>query len=222
MLLAIDSSTQWMGLALYDGAEVVSQMMWRSQNNHTVELTAAIQNLLARNDVLMNDITALGVALGPGSYTCLRVGLAVVKGIALGKRVPVYGIPTMDVLVYSIPLDSRPVMAILVAGRGRYSYSLYKAVKNHWVNQREYLVATPLELAELLKERTIVCGEIDSATRSILEEKCPYIDILSPARCSRNPAYLAEIAWKRHKKDDKDDIVNLAPIYSRVDKAIPG
>ena len=98
MLLAVDTSTAQTGLALYDGANVIVEMMWQSHQHHTVELAPAFEELIKRAEVKISDIEALGVAIGPGSFTSLRVGLSFVKGLALARKLPVIGIPSLDIL----------------------------------------------------------------------------------------------------------------------------
>src|SRR5512138_1031812 len=103
MLLAVDTSTAQVGLALYDGSQVVSEYAWRSSQRHTVELAPAVAELLARSSLTMDNVQALGVALGPGSFTSLRVGLSLVKGLALARHLPLVGIPTLDILAAAQP-----------------------------------------------------------------------------------------------------------------------
>src|SRR5574338_1026705 len=105
MLLAVDTSTAQVGLAIYDGSQVISEYAWRSSQRHTVELAPAVFELLTRCGLKMDDIRALGVALGPGSFTSLRVGLSLVKGLALSKHIPLVGIPTLDILAAAQPLS---------------------------------------------------------------------------------------------------------------------
>ncbi len=83
MLLAVDTSTRWTGLALYNGVYVLGEMIWQSQNTHTVEVAPAIQELLKRAGAKTADLRAVGVAIGPGSFTSLRIGLSLATGIAL-------------------------------------------------------------------------------------------------------------------------------------------
>src|SRR5512133_429109 len=105
MLLAIDTSTQVMGIALYDDPMVVGEMQWTSANHHTVELTTAVDLLMKRCGVKPSDLTLLVVALGPGTFTGLRIGLAFAKGLALSLRIPLIGVPTFDFLAASQPLS---------------------------------------------------------------------------------------------------------------------
>ena len=121
MLLAVDTSTTQVGLAIYDGAQVLGEFAWRSGQRHTVELAPAIAELLAHCALTMNDVNALGVALGPGSFTSLRVGLALVKGLALSRHIPLIGIPTLDILAHAQPVSKLPLAVAIQAGRGRYA-----------------------------------------------------------------------------------------------------
>ncbi|HEY6072178.1 MAG TPA: tRNA (adenosine(37)-N6)-threonylcarbamoyltransferase complex dimerization subunit type 1 TsaB, partial [Anaerolineales bacterium] len=126
MLLAIDTSTSQMGLALYDGAQVLAESIWTSPQHHTVELAPAVAALLKQTEQKVGALTALGVAIGPGSFTALRVGLSFAKGLALARRLPVMGIPTLDVVAAAQPLADMLLAAVLQAGRGRLAVGWYE------------------------------------------------------------------------------------------------
>src|SRR5512135_3035669 len=126
MLLAVDTSTSWIGLALYDGVRVLGEMNWQSQSHHTVELTPGVSELLQRCGAKATELEALGVAIGPGSFTSLRIGLALVKGMALALRIPVVGVPTLDVLAAAQPVRDVQLAALLHAGRGRLAVAWYE------------------------------------------------------------------------------------------------
>jgi len=132
MLLAVDTSTAQVGLALYDGAQVIGEYAWRSSQRHTVELAPAISELLTRCGLTMEDVRALGVALGPGSFTSLRVGLSLVKGLALSLHLPLIGIPTLDILASAQPASKLPLAVLIQAGRGRYALGWYKSSRKRW------------------------------------------------------------------------------------------
>ena len=93
MLLAIDTSTARIGLALYDGTSVPGEFIWHSGLHHTQELAPGLADLLRRVGIKMEAISVLGVAIGPGSFTSLRMGLAFAKGLLLARHLPIVGIP---------------------------------------------------------------------------------------------------------------------------------
>ena len=90
-LLAIDTATQFISLALHDGQQMLAEQTWFSENHHTVELAPAVRMLLESARLTAADLTALAVSIGPGSYTGLRIGVALAKGIAGARRLPLVG-----------------------------------------------------------------------------------------------------------------------------------
>jgi tRNA threonylcarbamoyladenosine biosynthesis protein TsaB len=216
MLLAIDTSTAQVGLALYDGAQVLGEMTWTTRQHHTTELAPALAGLLSRCGVSMDVISALGVAVGPGSFTSLRVGLSLVKGIALARHLPVIGIPTLDVIAVGQPIGKHPLVAVIQAGRKRIAFSLYKSLKNEWQPQGGVRSGTVDELADEIESPTYVAGELSAEDRNRLARKRVNVLLASPVNCVRRPAILAELAWARWQKNDVDDAATLAPVYLHV------
>ena len=213
MILAIDTSTQWIGLALFDGAQILYSKVWRTSRRHTVELVPAIKAALAESGVELAALKAIAVALGPGSFTSLRIGLAVAKGIALAQRVPLIGVPSLDITANGIPLADHPLLAVLKAGRGRLSVQRYLPGDGHWEADGDIFMASADELEEMITSPTIIAGEIIQEDRRVLERRWRNALVASPSRNIRQPSALAEIAWKRFEKGEVDDPVTLAPIY---------
>jgi len=222
MLLAIDTSTQWMGLALFDGSQVISETVWQTQNHHTVELAPAIDSLFKRSGLLPERLKVLAVALGPGSFTSLRIGLAVAKGLALAQHLPVIGVPTLDFLVAAQPLEDVALAAVLQAGRSRLAVGWYTPGETGWQADGDAKLCTAQELVQEIRKPTLVCGELSADDRQALGRKWKNVRLVSPAQSLRRPSYLAEIAWKRYQDNQVDDVVTLSPIYLHVAEEIPG
>jgi tRNA threonylcarbamoyladenosine biosynthesis protein TsaB len=221
MLLAVDTSTQWVGLALFDGDQIVGEMIWQTHNHHTVELAPAVENLMLRSGVVPASLQALAVALGPGSFTSLRIGLALVKGFALALNIPVVGVPTLDILAASQPLQDLPMAAILQAGRSRLAVGWYAPVMGMWQPQGAARVYNLEELSKEIQKPTLVCGELTPTGRQVLARKKKNVILASPAQGLRRPSYLAELAWQRWQVGDVAEVISLAPIYLHVAEAIP-
>lgn len=220
MLLAVDTSTAQVGLAIYDGSQVLSEYAWRSRQRHTVEIAPAIFELLKRCGLTMDDIQVLGVALGPGSFTSLRVGLSLAKGLALSRHLPLIGIPTLDILAAAQPASRLPLVVVIQAGRGRLAIGWYKRSRNGWQTKGPARVTTVETLVAEVKSPLIVCGELTFAERQKLAEKAE-VHLVSPAQSVRRPAVLAELAWARWQTGKIDDQAKLAPIYLHVAEPIP-
>ena len=220
MLLAVDTSTAQVGLAIYDGSQVIAEYAWRSSQRHTVELAPAIFELLTRCGLIMEDIVALGVALGPGSFTSLRVGLSLVKGLALARELPLIGIPTLDILAAAQPPSRLPLLVAIQAGRGRLAAGWYRRSKNGWQAKGPARVMTVKALVEEVKSPVLVCAELTVEERQKLAES-PEIQLASPVQSIRRPAVLAERAWTRWQAGAVHDAATLAPIYLHVAEPIP-
>jgi tRNA threonylcarbamoyladenosine biosynthesis protein TsaB len=213
MLLAVDTSTAQIGLALYDGTQVLGELSWTSHQHHTSELAPALAGLLAHAAATIDQVSALGVAIGPGSFTALRVGLAFVKGLALARRLPLIGIPTLDILAAAQPLSRMSMIAVVQAGREKLGTGAYKAARTGWQAQGPARVDTVKSLADSIKSPTLVCGELTAEQRQRLGRKRANVILATPAQSVRRPAVLAELAWQRCQAGKLDDPATLAPIY---------
>jgi len=220
MLFAIDTSTAQTGLALYDGSQVLAEVMWQSRQHHTVELAPAFTELLQRAEVKVSDIQALGVAIGPGSFTSLRVGLSFVKGLALARKLPVIGIPSLDILAAAQPIVKMPLVAILQAGRTRIALGWYKVGQNQWKSEGDIKISTVDALADSIDRPTWVAGELTPEERERLTRKKINVHVALPSRCMRRPAVLAELAWMRWRSGKVDEAASLAPIYLHTTESI--
>jgi tRNA threonylcarbamoyladenosine biosynthesis protein TsaB len=221
MLLAIDTSSAQIGLALYDGTSVPGEFAWHSGLHHTQELAPALAELLRRVDIKMNAVTALGVALGPGSFTSLRVGLAFVKGLVLAGHMPVIGISTLDIVAAAVPLSERKLAAVIQAGRGRLALGWYTAAESGWLADGPVVVTTADELVERIHKPVIICGEMSADERQRLARKFKNVSLASPAQCVRRPAILAELAWQKWQAGKIDSAASLAPIYLHIAGGLP-
>lgn len=221
MLLALDTSTSWISLALYDGTYVRYEKTWEGQHHHTVELAPAIEQLFIQTGTTREDLTGLAVAIGPGSFTSLRIGLALVKGMALGLSLPVVGVPSLDVLAAAQPLDERPLLTVLHAGRRRLAYAFYQVQGDAWVPQADPAVADASELVRLIEAPTLICGELSQEARNVIGRRWKNANIAPPELCLRRAGFLAAMGWARVTSGDVDDPVTLSPIYLSTADNLP-
>lgn len=213
MILAIDTATQYASLALYHPDGLFAEETWFSGRRHTIELTPRIQRMLALADLSVAQLTALAVALGPGSFTGLRIGLAVAKGLALPHKLPVIGVPTLDIVAYPFREQTLPVWAIAEAGRGRILAACYRQGEEGWHVTEAAHITTAETLAEQIDSPALCVGEIDPDAAHILQQNSKAH--LAPAAARlRRAGYLAEIAGKRLEKGHQDDPDALVPIYA--------
>lgn len=98
MLLAFDTATPQVTVALHDGDRVVAEYAATEPMRHGEMLAPGIAEVLARAGAISQDVTAIAVGVGPGPFTGLRVGLVTARTMAFALEVPVYGVCSLDVV----------------------------------------------------------------------------------------------------------------------------
>ena len=216
MLLALDTASRQASVALFDGEQLISEATWHSARQHTMELMPRVVAMLGQAGLLPRDLTAVGVALGPGSFTGLRVALSVAKGLAAANDMALLGVPTLDVVAYPHRWQPWPVCALVQAGRGRVCWALYSWRGGTWEPRSEYRLSSVDEVCAIVSETeqpTLMSGEILPSTAALLQALGDRIRLASPAATLRRAGYLAELAWLRLQRGEMDDPASLAPIY---------
>lgn len=98
MLLTFDTATPRVAVALHDGSDVVAELEAERAMKHGEQLAPLIDAVLRQVGVVRQDLTAIGVGVGPGPFTGLRVGLVTARTLGFVLEIPVYGVCTLDVL----------------------------------------------------------------------------------------------------------------------------
>lgn len=219
MLLAIDTATRNASIAIYNAEGVLAEMTWRSRENHTVELMAQIVHMLDLLHAKKSDMQAIGVALGPGSFTGLRVGMSVAKGLAYGCNIPIVGVPTLDAVAFAQAHQPLPIWAVLAAGRGRFTVARYEPRDGAVNRSSDYALVDVTGLINLVSRageksaHAIFCGDVDATLATRLTGAFPQAVIATPAQNVRRAGYLAALAWARFQRGESDDVTALAPMY---------
>ena len=212
LLLAIDTSTDQVGLALSDG-ETTSELSWHARQRQTSTLLQGIDHLLGLGGHVVGDVAAVAVAVGPGSFSGLRVGLSVAKGLVLARDLPVVGVSTL--LVTALPHVSvgRPAVAVVGAGRRRLVWAPVEDGPLEPAVVADPINGSPEELAGFvarLDGPVVVCGEVPDELRAAWRDDAR---IACPRLSGRRPAALAHLGWNRWQRGEDDDPVTLEPVY---------
>lgn len=214
MLVAIDTATRFASLALYEPGRVLAEHTWQSNDNHTVEMMPSLADMLGRQNVHPSHLKAVAIAIGPGSFTGLRIGLAVAKGLAMSLDIPVIGVPTLDILPYAAGHIGLPNWSVIQAGRGRLCYAEYRYKQSEWRRQTDFQVGTIAELMDQLQGFANVCGELSQTERQGIKARFgEAVVIAPPAFGLRRAGFLAEMAWQRLERGEVDDLEMLSPTY---------
>jgi tRNA threonylcarbamoyladenosine biosynthesis protein TsaB len=220
MILAIDTATRSAGLAVHDGHSVRAEFTWDTSDHHTVELMPRIVEMLAQINVSIDQISGLGVSIGPGSFTGVRVGVAAAKGLALARHIPIVGVRSTDVLAYAVRWCPPPLVVVVRAGRGRWIAARY--LKDEaWQQDGDFTLTTADVIGADWDEVTTLCGELSEGEQKTVEQRLgDRVQLLPPAFSLRRAGFLAELAWQRMQMKQVDDPATIQPIYLAPDQKV--
>ncbi len=208
LILALDASTTVASVALFDGERVLSETTWLAGREHSTQLLEEVSRSLERLGRTPADITGIGVACGPGSFTGVRVAISVAKGLAAGLRLPVWGVGTLDVLAHAVEPTQASVWAVLDAGRGRLAVARY--VGGSVVDGPRNVSFE--ELAAAVQSPATVIGELGPDARAALETRAG-VRVAPPARALRRASHLAALAWAAARSGAPGDPSSVDAVY---------
>lgn len=206
-LLALDTATDQAGLALVDG-EQVAEMSWPGGRRQTTSVLPALESMLAQLGVAVDDIGAVAVAAGPGSFTGLRVGLSLAKGLAITGDRALVGVNTLDIAAAPFTEAGVPCLALVPAGRSRIVWSHY----GYHRAPTAPINSTFVEFLDVLRHHApaIVVGELTPEQQARVAEAH---DRVTSKMAHRRPAVLARIGFDRWRSGQVDDPATLEPLY---------
>ncbi|MDQ6859277.1 MAG: tRNA (adenosine(37)-N6)-threonylcarbamoyltransferase complex dimerization subunit type 1 TsaB [Chloroflexota bacterium] len=215
-LLAIDTSTEWASVAIFDGIAVLAEETWHAQRRHAEDLFPTIERLLALSRQQIQTIDKVAVATGPGSFTGLRVAIAAAQGLARGGGAALVGVSTLDVLAYPHASSKLRTCPLLPAGRREYYAALYQERNRKWARRSPFIVGPLVDICRQIGSHTLFVGEIDEEAESTLRDLLGAFALFAPpASRMRRAGYLAELGWNELAERTQAPLGALEPIYVR-------
>ena len=200
MIIAIDGASTDLSVALAtpDG-DPIAQDAWSSAMRQSAELLPHLLALLASNDRVIGETSAVAVGAGPGSFTGLRVAMALAKGLALALDRPIVGVPSLVAW-----LDAEPEAVAAVARAGaREAYVLARGAAQPIIADRD-------ALAEPVGGRPVVAAAEVAAAFGLGEARSPAAGYA-----------IARLAATRLGEDSSgDDLGRLEPLYLRAPRGV--
>jgi tRNA threonylcarbamoyladenosine biosynthesis protein TsaB len=212
-LLAVETSSLAGGVALLDGERLVAEYVLDVSITHSERLMAAIDRVLADARWTPRQLQALAVAVGPGSFTGLRIAVSTVKGLALALGLPIAAVPTLDAMAAAVPWAALPVCPVLDARKGEVYACRYRWTDGAMRREWEYLALAPERLDERLTEPTIVIGDGAAVVRSPHARRLP-----APQRVP-SPACVGALGLERVRAGATVEAAALTPLYLRPSEA---
>jgi tRNA threonylcarbamoyladenosine biosynthesis protein TsaB len=198
----------------------------RASGSHAFELPSAVEEVLHAAKVGFGDLKAIAVAIGPGSFTGLRVGLSYAKGIAAAARIAIVGVSSLDALALCAStalVDDVSVYPLIDARRGEVYTGLYRFAAGALQRDSGDLVLSLPELISRLQENSFFVGDfIAQQACSLARTNGRQAAVVESARLDLRGSFVALIGAARVARKETDNIATLEPVYLRpADSARP-
>lgn len=162
LLLGIETSSKKGGVALVKNGKRLAAKVFTTTLGHSERIVPACHALLRRAKVSVEDLDAIAVGVGPGSYTGLRVGIAAAKGLAFLNQIPIVGVPSLDALVLAhrnkIKKEVSSLYAVVDAKRGESYVGLYQRNQNRFLRKGKIKLIPNAALEKLRESGRFLCG----------------------------------------------------------------
>ncbi|MBI5212585.1 MAG: tRNA (adenosine(37)-N6)-threonylcarbamoyltransferase complex dimerization subunit type 1 TsaB [Nitrospirae bacterium] len=219
-LLAIETSTMLGGVAIMDGDALIAESRLNVKVTHSERLMAEIDKTLAQSGLQIDDIDVFAVAIGPGSFTGLRVGLSTVKGLvyATGKRL--VSVPTLEAFAWKVPFSRYDVCPLLDARKKEVYAGIFRWADDGFVRIMDEEAIKIDALMSSINEPTIFLGEgaliYKDSIKSNLGDRAFFA---GPQHMVPSPANVAYLGMKKATAGKFEDTITLAPMYLRKSEA---
>ena len=217
LILGIDTATPAVGCAIGGHEGVLASFSAARGRRHAETLVPAIDHLRRSIGIELDELGAVAVDVGPGLFTGLRVGVATAKAMASALRVPVVGVPSLDLVAFPVRFTPRLVASVVDARRGEVFFAFYRQVPGGLQRLSEPRVGSTDELtAELLAtgEECLAVG--DGAIRYADElRELTTVEVADAGLAYPSAASLVQLAHARALREEFVNPWEVEPVYLR-------
>ena len=215
-ILAVDTATQACSVAVENNGVVAVEVTLVSKTTHSRHLMELIDKALSLSGIKLSDLEAYAVTAGPGSFTGLRIGLSVIKGLCSVTGGSVVGVSSLDALAYGIPWPAFNVVVMIDARKGEVYTASYRSEGGVLHKASEDEALEPEKLLARVSEKTIFIGSGSVTYRDLITAKVGD-NALFQVESGNNikASTVAALARKRLERGDGDNLSSLVPFYLR-------
>ena len=218
IVLGIDTSGYANAIGVIDGEQILADFTFEARTDSLEKIVANIDFALQSAGLTLEDMQGIGVGLGPGSWTGIKVGVTVGKILAYSTNKPVCGVPTLEALAYGARNEASLICPIISVGTRDMVYAtFYRAKDGNVTRTSEYYVGSVQGLSEMVKEPTAFVG-LEAESYSMLISQVTGISIKAVEAAPSGSA-VALLAANHLEQGESDDVLSLTPLYLKESTA---
>jgi tRNA threonylcarbamoyladenosine biosynthesis protein TsaB len=218
IVLGLDTSGYANAVGVVDGERVLADFRYEAKTDSLEQIVDNIDSVLKSAGLTLDKVRGIGVGLGPGSWTGIRVGVTVGKMLAFSTGKPVCGVPTLEALAYSVRNESHPVCAVVSVGAGDAVYAALYHPENGTVSRvGDYYVGDVKGLTALITGPVVLVGRGASSYARMVSRESG-LDIKA-VEAVPGGAAVASLAARRLERGESNDVLSLTPLYLKESTA---
>lgn len=218
LVLAIDTATKIGSVALYDDKiGVIGEINLYVKVNHSNVIMNAVDSLFKLSGLTIKDVDKIAVTIGPGSFTGIRIGTAIAKGLAYSLKKPIVGVNELDVLAQMGENREDIIVPLIDARKERVYFSKYRYVDNILLREEEYKDGELREiLADLKGKKVTFIGDGATVNEKLINEILEK-DYTTFSKANSIPRAGVAAQISLHLPDD--NLYTLEPLYVNKSQA---
>ena len=211
--LSIETSTKYSSISIFDTKKSIFGARRLFEKGHSDGLDILVSEAIKRTGLSLADIDAFGAGTGPGSFTGLRIGLSMIKGLAYALRKPCYGFSSLDSIAHTVTDESIRHLGVIVdAKRGNVYCRFYKR-KDGWIPVSPAALLPVEGIYRYLRPFMAFCGDAVSLHKGTIENKAKDVTFLGDDFWYPTPESIAALTQKCFRLGDKKTSFELAATY---------
>ena len=214
LILSIETATSVCSVAVHQRGNLVTQAEFHVDKIHATALTPAINFLLKQSGIQKQDLSAIAVSEGPGSYTGLRIGVAVAKGLCFTLNIPLIGVETLEAMAIGVvPLASKDnslICTMLDARRMEVYCALFDSSGQRLTPTQAMVVDESFPEAMFASRNVICCGDGVNKCKPILQ---PFRNTYVVNAVYPLAKWVGVLAALRFEQLQFENLVDFEPCY---------
>ena len=222
MILAFETSAKAASVALMENGTLLGESYQNTGLTHSQTLMSMAEDLLDACGKTPQQVDAVAVAAGPGSFTGVRIGVAAAKGFAWGKEIPCYGVSTLEAMAHNLGVWNGFVVPTMDARRSQTYTAIFHAEGGKLTRTLDDCAISFEELGNLLKsckEPIFLVGDGAVLCYNTLLEAVPGLVLPPEHRLHQRAAGVALVAQQQMDAGLPGDGASLTPNYLRLSQA---
>ena len=222
LILAFETSAKAASVALTENGKLLGESYQNTGLTHSQTLMVMAEDLLKQCGKTVEDVTAVAVAEGPGSFTGVRIGVAAAKGFAWGRQIPCYGISTLEAMAVSLGIYQGYVCPVMDARRSQVYNALFYVNQGQIQRVKEDRAIALTDLSEELKTLDgpiYLVGDGSNLTYKTLAGEIPALILPPEHRMHQRAIGVALLAEAKAQTGESGDGAALQPNYLRLSQA---